>query len=697
MFNNIVERVDSVDVCAIPVFRVFICCVCFFEIITPFQAQTNVWRREDVGVFRTNSFRNIQGTLYTTTLDGMYRLDSSSRSWMYQGWGSWNGNLRFESVQPNGVLLATNGPKTLRFRVKDLAMEVTDSGRVYDVAADDTLTGFLETGRSSYPEPTLLLATWRNRLTNQVLQLDSLSDSVKGLRDLKISCTDSSVLWFPYASSNDTRVARFRFGSQPEFVVLPDTFIKVLDVDLHQYAVYFLLKGKNTLMYSFDNGQTWKTIPGKIDSTLTSHTLSVYTDRIYAVKGGSVLVSIDVGSGQTDTLVTNMLTNVSQVIPQMEHTNDGLLIANGRDIQFYSEKSGSIESLESGIPRSGITSLRTIENGVFAVAHDRVITRQFGAPWEFFIDFPPGLNQYQQPVTIVGGRSVNDVWMEAGSFAIRYKDRAYIDASEYQMRPRSGVWVHPQHHLMALLFDIGELSLFYWSDSSPLQKLISNPAFELFLPVSDSVFLVFTKDGKFYRNSNQPNGVWEEGQVTGVTINSNLVTTAAKGRHVIIQGSRFLLTSHDEGKTWRLDSLSRSGLERATVSRDGVLYIVHPHDSLKVAVVEQMTNGVRSQIATLNLDTVYVGSVPIDVQFHIAYNDSESRLYVGSNKWMYSMAVQPTSVNEQNSSFAEFPAKAYGYYDLLGRYVGENLQHVGFAAGPFLKVDELGSRIVFAY
>ncbi len=645
------------------------------------QAQLSGWRYEDLNLPPVvNELRVISGVYHASSHGGAFVLDTSTSVWSQASLEL--GSLRLWGMQATGVAITQRGNDVYRYHAEDRATSRRDNVYYQFEHDDATVCTF-----SSKYDPALAaflsLATWYRWPTRDTIRVDTAVS--RNVYPDVIACADTSALVF-----SDQQVIRYRFRGQPEVIDLPDT------VQLHRRSVYIdrssthiLVLGRNTLLYSVDHGQTWLTLFSSEREAVHSFCATDDPDQIYVVLD-SVLTRYHVSSGQRDTLHSSSRWGLVMLV---EHGPKGAIVAYPDTVMLIDDLTNEKALVHTGLPQRSVVDLIAVPDGVAGAGAREIVYHPAHGAWSTpAIDpFWLRLDPTDSPSIFRGGRSLDDLWLTRGSWAMHFKPRDHLETFEFTLMPQAGSWAHPTGNRFTVINNIegypGDRQVAWWSGSSPDRLLLAKDGLRFLVAFEDSVFVAFGTDGSGWRTVDQTHERWEEISIPPINLGVQ-PRSQVKGRHGVVRGPRMKAWTNDAGRTWQVDSLPKS--ELIALASNGVIFHVWEDDQpgTEFSLVIERQVGTERVVIT-NLPESYYDRQR-NTLMSAVYDDNEQRLYIATDHWVGSLSLSTVSVNDPVvRPMWSSATHQHGWYDLFGRFMGPE-EPTQAATGLYLYVSEQG-------
>lgn len=656
-------------------FTVYAPCVCL--------SQIDGWRIEQLGLPpAAGEVRVISGVYHAATNGRTSTLDTSSLRWVPAGVDL--GSLRLWSMQASGIAITQRGNDVVRYDATTRSISTRDN-IYYQFEHDDSVVCTFGTKFDAPSASFLSLATWRAWPSQDTLKIDTVV--AENVYSDVVACGDSTAIVFALQS-----VLRYHYGKAPDVVELPDT------AQSHRRSVYvdegrthIAVMGRNSLMFSADHGRSWQSMFVSDVASVRSFCATSDPDVIYVVLD-SVLTRYHVSTGMRETVHSS--SRWGSVI-MVDHGLKGTIVRYPDTVMLIDDLTNEKQLIHDGLPQRSVVDLIAVPDGIAGAGATEIIHHPSQGGWttpeidRYWLNIDP----YQRSMVFRGGRSLNDLWLTRGNWALQIAPSSWVNSMENLLLPEAGCWAHPSGNRFTVINNIegydGDRQVTWWSGSNPDRLLLAKNGLRFLVAFEDSVFVAFADQSSTWRTVDQSHLNWIEVPIPPINL-GNQPQGQVKGRHGVVRGPRMKAWTHDAGRRWEVDSLSKN--EQVTIANNGVIFHVWEDEqqgSEFSLVIDRQIGSERTVIAALP-DSIY-DSRQNDLTA-VAYDDNEQRLYIATNHWVGSLSVNAVSVRDDVAN-PEWTIDNHrlGWYDLFGRYLGVELPNDA-VSGLYIEVSERGIK-----
>lgn len=706
-----------------------VCCIGIYLCawFAPSHAQTGDWRIEMLGAPPLVQGLYVYDSIYVAaTTNELYTFDPEARRWNGIGrFDGGRGDFRFSVQQPDGKVLIVTSTSVFTFDVRTATIGEVVSwpstnklvALVVEEETGDTIVGETWTEVVQPNGLRSVHARWTKIATGDVIWQDTAFIYVSHPPSKAIVLSDTSMFiaiedsayTFPYPRDGKGRMRRAQR--------LPDSIFNAgvsvwLDRGSQPNAEsHVLLSGKNGWMYSSDvastQGTTWTSVfptgtgirrPRQLMPTMNADELMVLID--------SALYRYTISTEQADTVL-----RADEYISDLPFADGPLgTMVSTLGATMLIDVQHDRDTVNVGLPERSANYLFATTDGVLASTTEGKIYKNGGGSWsQLPIDYDDMYsgNGWNTELVIRGARSTSDFWFTTRNMMYCVQNNAAALRQVMPM-PRSSVWVpEDASYMTCLVPKSGSVDVAWWRDTS-LRTLFNYPMIRYLVSFSDSIHVAIARSGHMYRPDPGTIDMWSLVDSIHFSSPTGLedIRHTTNGSYAVLNidvteprgGRRDIAVTHDAGATWSTHTLDLPpGLYvgDATISKNGVLFLAtrndYQSDDDDLIVYRKYLNAPWTEIGRFPLDSL---SISVGFPWYLAYDDTESRLYVSSTYWMVSVGIDPIieSVDESQTHARSAPSNHHGIYDMMGRFVCttiEQIQHTGL----YVVVTEHGTSL----
>jgi hypothetical protein len=369
------------------------------------------------------------------------------------------------------------------------------------------------------------------------------------------------------------------------------------------------------------------------------------------------------------------------------HVADGPLgvMASTKLGMFLIAADGSIAPSGKGLPVVSAHDLLASTDGIIASTDDGKLSRLVGGEWRVVpLDYErtKGFGWEGTP-QLQGSRTVNDFWYTTPPWVHHVTGNNSIPL-EALLLPESGNYVPSHASYVTCITNMDDSrQVAWWSGSSPLRQLYTDPELTYLVAFSDNVLVAITASGTLFRTVAGQVDRWERIAFHAIEVNPYNTSVDVKGRHALLRTGNWLSVTHDSGRTWQWKSLDRPG--KATITATGVVLLAEflGPETRGDLRVQRLVDGAWTEVARLDRASFDARSEDI---VDVAFDDVGQRFYVTTYNWVRSVVLTVTSIEEEVAQdYRSSPRSSVGHgvYDLLGRFICSSKEEI---TGPGLYI-----------